>query len=96
MSKIFRKKNNCVSKKIGEEYILIPVYQDADSGQSIFRMNETAAFIWDRIDGKNTLDEMVDMVVAQFDVSREIAQNDVSQFLNDMSAYIELQNNQKI
>ncbi|MGZ6248231.1 MAG: PqqD family protein, partial [Syntrophales bacterium] len=55
MNSILKKSQNTVFRKIGDEYILVPIAASVADVESIFNLNETGAAIWDRIDGKKTL-----------------------------------------
>jgi hypothetical protein len=44
-------------------------------------VNEAGSLVWDRIDGKRTLGEIVQTVIDEFDVDPEQARNDVLEFV---------------
>ena len=44
-------------------------------------LNEIGSLVWDRIDGKSTLAEILDAVVQEYDISREQAESDLRQFI---------------
>lgn len=48
-------------------------------------LNEVGAFIWDLIDGQNSVDFIVSQVVDHFDVSSETARADVDSFLQTLA-----------
>jgi hypothetical protein len=52
MNLILKKSENTVFRKIGDEYILVPIAASVADVESIFNLNETGAAIWDKIDGK--------------------------------------------
>lgn len=49
-----------------------------------FGLSEVGAEVWKRIEGAPTLAEIVDHVVATFDVARDVARADVERFVNDL------------
>jgi hypothetical protein len=49
---------------------------DDQAGQ-IHQLNCTASFVWGRCDGKTSVDEIVALMAAQFDVDEKVARNDV-------------------
>jgi hypothetical protein len=89
MDTIYRKKENCVSKKMNEEYIIVPICNDAESMHSMYSLNETAAFIWERIDGKTTVLQLADMISNEYNVCKTDALTDLQNFLKNIAQYIE-------
>jgi hypothetical protein len=64
---------------IEEEAILI----DREEGE-VVRLNPVGAEIWSAIDGKHTVDEIVDRICGTFDVSPRKANRDVHRFINQL------------
>ena len=77
----FSRQGEYVSRTIAGETILVPVRGRVGDLDSIFNLNETASFIWNRIDGQATFDEIVAQVCSEFDVSTEAAEADARQFI---------------
>ena len=75
------RKGEFVSRTIAGETILVPVRGRVGDLDSIFNLNETASFIWNRIDGRATFDEIVAQVCSEFEVNREDAVADARQFI---------------
>jgi hypothetical protein len=48
--------------------------------------NEVGSFVWDRIDGRRTLGEIVRAVVEEYEVDEEEARRDVLEFVADLRA----------
>lgn len=49
-------------------------------------LNEVGSRVWESIDGRRTLGEILDAVLADFDVSREQAEADVIEFIGTLRA----------
>ncbi len=79
--RILRKKQNLVARRVGDEYILVPVVNKVAEMDKVYTLNEVGAFIWDQIDGKKTVDEIIQAVTHQYEVKRIIAQDDVINFI---------------
>ncbi len=65
--KIYVKNPDVVFRKVADEFILVPVRQKAVDLKSIYTLNETAAFIWELIDGKNSVSYIKGKVAEAFD-----------------------------
>ena len=47
-------------------------------------LNTVGSRVWDLIDGARSLDEIVDVIVAEFDVARPVAAADVEAFVRQL------------
>lgn len=79
---------NIVTRKTGSEYVLIPVTNNIADMNSVYTLNESGAFIWELIDGKRTIAEIVDALVTEYNIDRGVAESDLNSFLSDMSKYL--------
>lgn len=55
---------------------------------SLYRLNETGAFIWERIDGRRTIGDITSEMAEEFDVKRDIAEKDVIEFVLAVKQYL--------
>lgn len=79
--KVYRKKENLVARKIGDEYILVPIINSIAEMNKLYTLNEVGSFIWDQIDGQNNIGDIIHSVISQFEVNELIAKEDVVDFL---------------
>jgi hypothetical protein len=77
-----------VTRKTGNEYILVPITNNIADMNSVYTLNETGAFIWDHIDGKRTLEEVISALTAEYDIDSSNAERDVFAFVDNMSKYL--------
>lgn len=56
------------------------VMMDLDRGK-YFMLNETGSTIWDAIDKKRSVSEIVDFILENHDVERELCKNKVLEYL---------------
>ena len=66
-----------VSRNIAGEMILVPIRSNVGDLESIYTLNETAARIWELLDGDHSLGTVRDAIVDEFDVEEEEAAQDV-------------------
>jgi len=76
---IYRRKKGVVHRKILDEYILV----DTREGE-VLTLNEVGGEIWDLIDGRRSVAEIIRMLVEQYEVSEEDAEGDVEEFLTQL------------
>ncbi len=78
---VYYKNENFVEKDIGEEKVLVPLSDNVADMNHVFTMNSVGSFIYDQIDGENSLEVIFNKVLVEFDVEKEIANNDFEQFI---------------
>ena len=75
-----------VSREIAGEAILVPIRQNVGDLESIYTLNETAARVWELIDGKNTVRDIRDAIVTEFAVDEDEAEEDLVELLRDLES----------
>ena len=74
-------------RSLGQEFILVAEGLDAVDFSRMISMNESAAFLWKEVDGKDFDAEMLtSLLMDNYDITRETAQNDVAALLESWSA----------
>ncbi len=84
MRKIFKKKEDFVSRTIAGEMILVPLRGTLTDMQKIFSLNPVAGFIWEKLDGQKSIAELRDEVLAAFDVEEKQAISDIREFITQL------------
>lgn len=84
------KKNNHSSQKIGEEIVIVPIVNDIAQMTDLYTLNETAAFIWENIDGNNHLHDILQLMIESFDISEQDAQIDLFSFMEEINTFVEI------
>lgn len=80
--------SSVVARKTGSEYILVPITDNIADMNSVYTLNETGAFLWENIDGKKTLDDLINLLVSDYDITRDQAEKDVICFIEDLGNYL--------
>jgi hypothetical protein len=80
-----------VTRKTGNEYVLVPITDNIADMNSVYTLNETGAFIWEKIDGKRDLNEIIAALINEYDIDRKSAESDVFSFIENMSKYLIIQ-----
>jgi len=70
-----------VSRMVAGEHILVPLASRGAEIDSIFNLNETGTFIWEKIDGQRSGAAIAGLLAAEFQVSAEQAEADCTLFL---------------
>jgi hypothetical protein len=85
---IFAHSQNIVTRKTGNEYVLVPVTDNIADMDSVYTLNETGAFIWELIDGKRNIGELIAELISEYEISPEEAREDVFEFIEDLKKYL--------
>ena len=85
---VLTKRTNVVVQKIGKETVLVPIRHNVANMDSLYNLNETGTFIWDKIDGKNTIRNILNALLIEFDVDENSAQRDLYEFIERLSEFV--------
>lgn len=85
-TRIYRKRGQSVMRRVAGETLLVPIRGRLADMQRIFALDPVAAHVWDRIDGRSSVREIVDSIVARFDVDRGTASADLEVFIGTLSS----------
>ena len=77
-----------VTRKTGNEYVLVPVTNNIADMNSVYTLNETGAFIWEQIDGKRNVEEIIFALTENYDIVKINAECDVFTFIENLSKYL--------
>ena len=77
-----------VTRKTGNEYVLVPITDNIADMDSVYTLNETGAFIWEQIDGRRDLESLIKLLVSEYDTDTETAKSDLLDFINKMNEYL--------
>lgn len=71
-------------RKIAGESLLIPTGEATRQFNGLFSLNRVAEFIWEHIEDVKDTDEMIKLVLDQFEVDEETARTDVQGLIKEM------------
>jgi len=81
---IYRKKPDVVTRQIAGETLLVPIRSQLADMRRIFALNSSAEFIWNNLDGKQNLAEILEGMGRYFDVQKEQAGADLRDFIGQL------------
>lgn len=79
--RVYQKNITVVTRKIGDEVVLIPTQQQVESSESVFTLNDMAAGIWVQIDGDTSIKTIKERILNSFEVASEQAEEDLANFI---------------
>jgi len=73
-----------VSRKIADEFILVPIRRKLGEVEALYTLNEVGGRIWELLDGQRSLRVLRDSLVEEFDVSETEAQADLTELIEQL------------
>jgi len=84
LTECFVKKEDCVSREIAGETLIVPVRSHGRDVNAIYTMNELGTMIWNLVDGQTNVGQMVGAICSTYDVAPEKASEDAVAFLSSL------------
>lgn len=84
MPSCFKKMDLMVEREIRGEHILVPIMRNMETLDSIYTLNETAGYIWQKAVSGMSEDRIVVLLAEEFEVDPAAAQADTRRILNDL------------
>ena len=81
---IYRKQGDIVFRKIAGEFILVPIRGKLADMQQIFTLESVGEHIWQEMDGKKTLTDILKSVLDNFEVEKSTAELDIVEFIHEL------------
>lgn len=83
---VYAPSEDVVFRIVDDEPIIVPLSAGVgDMEDALFTLNETGHAIWDKLDGKRSLEQLVDVLTMDFeDVTREEVEEDVLGFIGEL------------
>jgi hypothetical protein len=84
LDRVYQKNQNFVFRQIDDETILVPIKDSVGDLGAIYNLNKVAAFVWQHLDGKKTLEDIKHMMTDEFEVSDPDAEQDLTEFVGHL------------
>lgn len=74
-------KDNYVLQEIVDECIVVPVGEETDKFHGVIKLNGSGCFLWKALSQTQTVDGIINAMMAEYNVDKDAAREDVEQFL---------------
>jgi hypothetical protein len=81
---VFQHDPAIVSRTIAGEIVLVPIRKNVGDLESIYTMNDSGARIWELLDGQRNLEQVLQQVLAEFDVDPTQAETDLLELVDHL------------
>ena len=80
-------KDNFIFQRIADEFLVVPIAEEATRVNGVIKLNEVGAFLWNLlIAGNVTETELVIKLVEEYHIDTCTATHDVKQFLDSLNS----------
>ena len=81
---IYRKNPDVVSRNIAGETVLVPISEKTQTAGRLFTLNEVGAFIWESLDGEESVEGILNRILDRYDVGEKSASADLVELIESM------------
>jgi hypothetical protein len=74
-----QKKENALERELDDQVVVL-----SPDGNELITFEGSARFIWDRIDGVRTIEQILDGITEEFQVEASVARKDLEVFLVEL------------
>jgi hypothetical protein len=74
-------KSGFAKREIAGSVIVVPVGSQANEFNGMITLNDSASYFWDCFQNDITIDNAVDLVTKEYDVTPQIAKKDIEKFV---------------
>lgn len=79
-------KDTFVLSEIGGSYIVVPTGADTVDLNGMITLNETGAFMWEKLSAEITKDELIEEFLKEYDIDRETVSKDIDDFVEKLKS----------
>lgn len=73
-----------ILREIAGDYVIIPTGKTTLELNGLITVNELGAFLWEKLQQDITKAELVEAVLAEYEIDRETVEKDVDEFLEEL------------
>ncbi len=77
-------KNGFVLRSVGGHSIVVPVGAQTIDFNCMITLNETGAFLWQQLQSERSSQELIEALLAEYEVETAVAEVDVARFVEKL------------
>lgn len=80
-----------ILREIAGEYVLVPTGATTQEFNGLITLSETAKFIWEHMEEADSLEEMIQLLLDNYEIDEETAKRDAIEFISQLlnSGFVE-------
>jgi len=84
LDQVYARNPNMISRKIIDEFLLVPILKKVEDVSCIYTLNEVGARIWELLDGSRTVATVRDEIVREFDAGPDVVEADLLDLIQQL------------
>lgn len=84
LTRRYRRNPDLIQREIAGEFVLVPIRHDMADLEAIYTLEGVGARIWEWLDGEQDGYAILARIVNEYDVSEEVARQDLIEFLQQL------------
>ena len=77
--------SNFVLRSIADNWIALPIGEAVVDFRGMLTLNESGVILWRKLEGGATREELIDTLLAEYDVTPDVAEGDVDAFIKRLT-----------
>lgn len=77
-------KEGFILKEMAGSWVVVPLGEKLVNFEMMMTLNETGAFLWEQLKEDKTEEDLVAALLAEYNVEKEVAAKDVSEFVQKL------------
>lgn len=77
-------KEDFLLRKVGDCYVVVPVGKATVDFNGMMNLNETGAFLWEKLENYTTKEELLKAMLDEYEVTEDIAKKDIDNFITKL------------
>ena len=74
-------KEGFILKEVAGSFVAVPTGENLVDFNAMITLNGTGAFLWEVLQEERTAEQLVDAMIEEYDVDRDVAKADVEDFI---------------
>lgn len=79
-------KDGFIMNRVGSQHVVVPVGDASVERHCMVRLNDTGAFLWERLGADTTPEELIQALQEEYAVADDVARADMAAFLGKLRA----------
>lgn len=85
LENVYMPSDDVVAREIDDEFLIIPIATGiGDMEDELYSLNSSGKIIWDKLDGKKTLEDIKQELMKEYEVASKEIEQDIYGFIGEL------------
>lgn len=75
-----------ILRTVADTHVVVAVGKESEKFNKMIKLNDSAAFLWRRLNSDRTIEELACELVSEYGISMDLATKDVETFISTLKA----------